>query len=104
MMVTHQQMRAQVAECICALGDAEYQTRVWINRQFPHAKFFDDLSMNVGFLYDTAFVMDDPHRRIGDVFVDSDEADSVRALAEILGPIIDRLGGASDAAYLADSE
>lgn len=102
--VQYPEMRRSVIEALESFADPNYQKRVWINRQFPRANFYDDLDVNVSILYDDCVVVPDPHSRIGTVLVDGPEVDRLIELDQVLGPMIRRLGNAPDATYLGDSE
>ena len=100
--VKYPEMRAQVIASLRALSDPEYQQRVWIERQFPHEQFYDDLRENIGMLYDTSLVLDAPATRVGDILVDDSEVVVLEELRTTLTPVIDDLGDADDGAYMRD--
>ncbi|MFD3591462.1 hypothetical protein ACFWU5_01950 [Nocardia sp. NPDC058640] len=102
--VQYPEMRMSVIDALESFADPDYQRRVWINRQFPHANFYDDLDLNVSILYDDCVVVPDPRSRIGTVLVDGPEVDRLIELDQVLDPMISRLGNASDSTYLGDSE
>ncbi len=87
---------------LAAFSDRDYQERVWVPRNYPHLNFYDDLTQNVHVLYDDSQVLPDPESRGRWVLLPGDELDRLRALDSVLGPMIDELGEAPDAAYLQD--
>jgi len=94
-------MRMGVIDALRSLADREYQERVWINRIYPHERYYDDLSMRIHTLYDDTDVLAAPAGMVGDVIYSS-EIDSLHQLDSILSPLIDELGDADDSTYLAD--
>lgn len=94
-------MRAEAAGAVRALADPEYQQRVWIRREFPTPKFYDDFTTNVHILYDDTSVLDAPEDCVGTV-LHEDEVGGAQALAAALDPLIEDLDDEPDAVYLAD--
>lgn len=94
------EMRQEVIEQLGALADRDYQQRVWIERIYPHDKFYDDLTMTINILYDIA--LPDPERWMGAVLMSKREVDELAGLEEVLGPLIDDLRNASDQTYISD--
>lgn len=101
--VEYPAMRREVMRALAAFSDRDYQERVWVQRNYPEPNFYDDLTQNVHILYDDSQVLPDPESRLRWVLLDGDELDRLRALDSVLGPMIDELGEAPDAAYLRDS-
>lgn len=93
-------MRQQTVTALTALADRDYQQRVWIDREYPHAGFYDDLTLNVNMLYDT--VLPDPRSRLGVVLLSESEVARLDELEQLLGPLIDDLGDTYDQQYLSD--
>lgn len=98
--VRYPEMRQEVIHQLSALADPEYQQRVWIERKFPHDKFYDDLTMTINILYDMA--LPDPESGLGSVLMSQSEVDELAGLEKILGPLIDDLRDASDQTYMSD--
>ncbi|WP_369386269.1 hypothetical protein AB5J72_00550 [Streptomyces sp. CG1] len=96
------QMREQIISAVQALSDPDHQRRVWIERQYPHPGYFDDLTLNIHILYDDTAVLDHPSAAIGTTLRDASEAQAMQSLADRLDEILDALEPeADDAAYLA---
>jgi hypothetical protein len=95
-------MRREVLRSLASLGDQEYQRRVWIDRVFPHAGFFDDLTLCVHVLYDDCQVLPEPRGRVGSVLVDGEEVTRLRKLGGVLDQLIEAHGDEPDERYLAD--
>ncbi|GGI76806.1 hypothetical protein GCM10011581_12400 [Saccharopolyspora subtropica] len=93
-------MRAEVVLAVKSLADPDYQQRVWIRHEYPHEGFYDDFTQNVHILFDDTCVLPEPHQRVGSVLFPN-EVDVMKALGDVLDPLIDELGDASDAQYLA---
>ncbi|OIJ97375.1 hypothetical protein BIV23_31220 [Streptomyces monashensis] len=94
-------MREQIISAVQALSDPDHQRRVWIERQYPHPGYFDDLTMNIHILYDDTAVLDDPSAAIGTTLRDASEARTIQCLADRLDEILDALEPEADeAAYL----
>ncbi|WP_216916046.1 SCO4402 family protein [Nocardia noduli] len=98
------QMRMYVEHALESLADPVYQRRVWIERQFPHEGFYDDLDLSIHILYDDCVVCPDPRSTIGAVLVDGPEVDRLIELDRVLGPMIERLGNVGDSEYLDDPQ
>ncbi|TQM25871.1 SCO4402 family protein [Nocardia bhagyanarayanae] len=96
------EMRANVLSAIRALADREYQQRVWLERQYPHEGFYDDLDQRIHTLYDDCAVLPDPRRRIGTVLIDNDELGALAKLDRVLSPLLDDLGNSPDSVYVGD--
>lgn len=85
---------------LAALADREHQQRVWIAREYPREGFYDDLTLNVNTLYD--MVLPDPQARLGVLLRNESEIALLTDVEQLLGPLIDDLGDASDQQYLSD--
>lgn len=97
-------MRREVASALSSLVDLEYQERAWIHHQYSEPVMYDDLTLNVNILYDDTQVFPDPKTRLGTVLLPGDEVDALCQVADTLGSLLDRLGEADDAEYLASPE
>lgn len=97
--IVYPEMRAEVVEALRALGDPDYQRRVW-GRHIPGVSFYDDLDLNIHILYDDSEVLPDPAQAVPAI-LKSTEVSAVRAVDLALGPLIDELGNCPDADYLA---
>lgn len=97
-------MRSEVIGALRSLADRDLQERFWVRKDFPHAGYFEDLTMNVNILYDDTLVLPDPETRLGAVLASELEVGVLRQLALALDPVIERLGDSPDADYLRDPE
>ncbi|MFF3541555.1 hypothetical protein ACFYXD_06795 [Streptomyces platensis] len=94
-------MRREIISAVRALSDSDYQQRVWIDRIYPHADFFDDFTLNVNTLYDDTTVLDDPAAALGRTLADDAEVEAMQCLAGRLDEILDTVGReADDIAFL----
>lgn len=100
------EMRSEVVLAIRALADSDYQQRVWIRREYPHPKFYDDFTMNIHVLYDDTRLLELlDEAKIGDVLRNEDERASLRPLRDALETLFDRQGmKLTDEQYLATPE
>lgn len=94
------EMRTEVVLAVRSLSDPDYQQRVWIRGEYPRENFHDNFTENVHVLFDDVVVLPDPQVGVGAVLY-PDEVDAMKALGEVLDPLIDELGNVDDAAYLA---
>jgi hypothetical protein len=90
-MVEHPEMRANLLDVLKALADPDYQRRVWVERQYPHPGYYDDLEANINFLYDDSDIAEDPHRNIGYALRNEVEARAMENLHKALSPLYDSL-------------
>jgi hypothetical protein len=95
-------MRDEVIRALENLSDREHQQRVWIEHELPEPDYYDELNLEVHVLFDDIDVCVDPDRWVGEV-LRAAEVEPLRALGSALGALIDDLGDAPDADYLADS-
>ncbi|SUB09252.1 SCO4402 family protein [Nocardia brasiliensis] len=102
--VRYPDARRAVIDAVAALSDLEYQKRVWLDRVYPHANFYDDLDTNVHILYDDYRILPDPESALGDVLLPGDEIERLRTLGRVLDPVIEELGDSPDARYLAHQQ
>lgn len=93
-------MRSDVLDALRSLADREYQEREW-GKYREEENRYDDLTLNVHLLYDDCQVLPDPASQVGTVLY-ADDAEPLRRVGAVLGPLIHDLGEASDAEYLAD--
>ncbi|TWF93477.1 SCO4402 family protein [Saccharopolyspora dendranthemae] len=93
------EMRAEVIDAVTSLADPDYQQKVWIRREYPQPGFYDDLTTNINILFDDICVLPDPQTRVG-IVLHPNEVDVMKALSDVLEPLVDELGDASDAQYL----
>lgn len=99
--IRYPSMRAEVRRAVEALGNPEYQERVWVRRELPQPGYVDDLDVNVHILYDDAVVLPEPGGTVG-VVLFADEVEPMRGLGAALDPLIDALGDSPDRVYLDD--
>lgn len=89
-------------EAVAALSDPEYQQRIWIRHELPHENYYDPLDQSIHTLFDDWVVLPDPEPAIGAFLVSGPEIDRLRALGDVLGPLIDELGDRPDQDYISD--
>ncbi|MFH8753746.1 hypothetical protein ACH4GK_41465 [Streptomyces rimosus] len=95
------EMRERVISAVRHLSDTQYQRKVWLNRDYPHAGYYDDFTLTFNSLQDTA-VLDDTVAAIGITLTSAAEAAAMQHLADQLEEILDTVGGqAPDSAFLA---
>jgi hypothetical protein len=90
-MIQHPEMRANLLDVLRALSDPDYQRRVWVEREYPHPGYYDDLDTNVHLLYDDTDIAEEPHKNIGFALRNEDEARAIEELNRVLGPLYDSL-------------
>ncbi|MEU4205818.1 hypothetical protein AB0B15_40545 [Streptomyces sp. NPDC045456] len=94
------EMRERVISAVRRLSDPQYQQKVWINKEYPHAGYYDDFTLTYNSLQDTA-VLDDTTAAIGITLASSAEAVAMQHLADHLDDILDTVGGqAPDSVFL----
>ena len=74
---------------------------MWLGRTPAPGGGVDDLDLAVHVLFDDSRVLEDSEEVVGQVLRSPDEARAARALADVLGPLIDELGEVGDEVYLA---
>lgn len=92
-------MRANVIDALRSLADRAHQESSWgvYNEETGR---YEDLSLCVNILYDCQ-VLPRPAVAVGSVLVAS-ELGALRRLSDQLDPLVEELGAAPDAVYLAD--
>lgn len=98
--VRYPSSRLKVVHAVTSLSDRAHQERVWIQHRYPRPGYYDDFDLAVHILFDDMAVLPDPELTVG-VYLHPDEVAPLRALGQILGPLINDLGDISDAGYLA---
>ena len=98
--VSFPEMRAQVVSALESLSDREHQRTRWNTIDARRPNYMDNLDLNVHVLFDDCMVLPDPTPMVGAV-VYAGEVQALRALGNILDPLIDELGDQPDATYLA---
>lgn len=93
--------RLNVVAVLESLADTGHQRRVWLDRGPAPDDAVDNLDLVVHVLFDDSRVLEDPEETVGEVLRSRDEARAARALAEVLGPLVDELGDVGDEVYLA---
>ncbi|MGW6526444.1 SCO4402 family protein [Streptomyces sp. NPDC054962] len=94
-------VRLNVVSVLESLADTGHQHRVWLDRGPAPDDAVDNLDLVVHVLFDDSRVLEDPEETVGEVLRSRDEARAARALAEVLGPLVDELGDVGDEVYLA---
>lgn len=94
-------MRLDVMAALQGLSDPEYQKLRWGVWQ-EGQRSYDDFTMTVHILYDDCCVLPNPETAIGSMICPR-EVEALRAVHEVLGPLINRLGARPDEVYLHDS-
>lgn len=95
-------MRREVMTALACLADTDYQVDAWLEKNFPSASYYDDLTMNIHTLYDDSQVLPSPESRIGTVLVAGAEVARLGELDVVLGALIADHGEAPDVAYIED--
>jgi hypothetical protein len=95
-------MRDEVISALRSLADPQHQLVRWGVSE-PGVDYYDDLTLNVHVLYDDCKVLPDPSTTVGDVIVQG-EVPALRALHEVLGPLLDGLGDSPDSEYISNSK
>lgn len=98
--VKYPMARWSVMEAVAALSDPEYQQRIWIRQELPHENYYDPLDQSIHTLFDDWVVLPDPQPAIGAFLVDGPEIECLRALGEVLDPLISELKDRPDADYI----
>lgn len=93
-------MRAQIVSALESLSDPVHQTTRW-GRVEEGVNYYDDFSMNVHILYDDTTVLPSPENSVSSLLY-AEEVPALRALNEVLDPMITDLGDSPDDVYLAD--
>ena len=98
--VQNPEMRQEVLSSLSSLANFEYQKRVW--NESPSPDYYDCFDQVVHTLYDDCMVLPKPVAPLGQILLNRDEAVFLIELSNVLSPLIDRLGDASDIAYMSD--
>ena len=69
MALQYPNMREEVIDALQALGDPDYQRRVWLKRDWPDPACYDSLDENVHILFDDVDVCVDPAAGSGLCFI-----------------------------------
>ncbi|MFG3297150.1 hypothetical protein ACGF3G_51370 [Streptomyces sp. NPDC048179] len=85
------EMRENVLSAARALGGADNQDRVWIRREYPHAGYFDDFSLNLNIVFDT-LVLEDSASTLGKILRSDEEVSAMTELAERVNLVLEREG------------
>lgn len=91
-------MRLDVVAALQSLSDPVQQESRWGRVQLG-VNYYDDLSVCVNILFDCQ-VLPNPDVAVGSVLLPGEEP-ALRAVADELLPLVDELGPAADASYLA---
>lgn len=92
-------MRLEVIAALRALADPQRQ-QSW-GKVEEGVSSYDDLTLNVHILYDDCQVLPDPSAAVGSV-LEASEVDALRAVHEVLNPLLDELGDKPDSEYVGD--
>ncbi|MGH3708601.1 MAG: SCO4402 family protein [Pseudonocardiaceae bacterium] len=82
-------LRNEVLDAMKNLSDPEYQQRVWIDRKFPSANYYDDFDMVIHILYDDTIIAEDACSTIGDILKNKTEAQVVEVVIQALEEVFD---------------
>jgi len=94
-------MREEVIAAVRSLADLDHQKTRWgVNEE--GVTYYDDLTLVVNVLYDDTAVLPEPSRAVGVVIYDQ-ETTALRAVGELLSPLIEDIGNAPDNVYIADA-
>lgn len=99
--LTYPEMRKELIDYISALSDIEYQQKIWIEKQYPNEKFYDELDYTIHFLYDDTDLATNPYAWIGLVLLNEEEAEGIRKVISVLDEIFLKYGlNLSDKEYI----
>ncbi|MFJ7334387.1 hypothetical protein ACIQUU_14180 [Streptomyces sp. NPDC101116] len=90
--ITLPEMRAEIIASVRALADPVYQQRVWVDREYPSADYYDDLTLTVNILYDDTTVLADPRTALGRTLAGGAEVEAMSRLAGELTRALDEVG------------
>lgn len=90
--ITLPDMRAEIIASVRALADPAYQQRVWVDREYPSADYYDDLTLTVNILYDDTTVLADPRAALGRTLASEAEVEAMSRLAGELTRALDEVG------------
>lgn len=102
--VHYPKMRAQLAEELAHLSDADYQQKIWIDCDFEADQYFDSFEDVVRFFFQFTPLFEDPRSTIGYILACEAEADVVAELTQILDTLVQRLGSVPEAQYMKSAE
>ncbi len=94
-------MRLEVVASVASLADAEYQQRVWIDREWPSEGYYDDAANSIEWLDENTRAFDDPEGLVG-IMLFADEVLPMSLLAVRVRAILDDLGIVDSATFMAD--
>lgn len=94
--IKYPEMRGEVLTALRSLSDIEHQRTRW-GRSYDD--YYGDLDLNIHVLYDDTSVLEDPDLTVGSI-VYSNEVPLLRALDEVLNPILDEVGDRPDSDYI----
>lgn len=87
-------VRWLVLDALAQLADEDYQRSDWLGEASANSDFV------IHTLYDDYLILPDPEKSVGMCLQDGPELARLRQLDQVLGPIIDELGGEPDEVYL----
>jgi hypothetical protein len=97
-------MRDELIEYLKSLSDREYQIRVWINKEYPTPKYYDNLTMTLQLLEDLG-AFRDPESRIGTILKNQEEAFALARLNRALDTVFSLYGNnLTDSEYVQSAE
>jgi len=97
-------MRMQLIVCIKGLSDKNYQYNEWVLHKGESCEY-DDFDITVHFLYDDTDVAENADEYIGLIFINKEEADSVKNVVDKIDIIFDKYGlELSDKEYIEKPE
>lgn len=101
-MIEYPDMRASAIYMLRSLADPEHQQRIWIEGDLPNWRYWDALDMIVRDSEMNGLDEEDLSGQVGLTFENAEEAAAVQKVYELLWPLVDKLGDADDAVYVAD--
>lgn len=100
--VKYPDMRLELLGSLRGLSNPEYQQRVWVEHQAWGSVEYDTFDNAVHFLFDDTALSKNAHAYIGDILLNTSEAERVATLIATLESIFAKHGvGLTDAQYMA---
>jgi hypothetical protein len=81
-MVTYPEMRAAIIDAFKVLSDIEYQRRYWVEGGGQKDGLMENLDANIGVIYNTYGVADDPYSQVGWSLRNAEEARAIQDFDE----------------------
>ena len=104
-MVKYPEMRNELIEHLRVLSDPDYQERVWVRKDMPEGRDFDDFDLIVHFFFDDTDLGDDAKATIGWFVENEIESSLVSRVADAIDSVLQKHGhDLADSEYMACKE